>query len=194
MRKKLWKEQHNNSEIVTYKPSLNISLQGNINSFLGNLLSLKIFVDSNFDEESNIKILSERSSNFDLMEFKLNLNDLNINLEMYKCYQDILEDIKIEKIEKVLPGKQDEILFGDKVEDEVKEDIQSNNKMVIEDIENEEETYSKKISKEKKIDSLRSHYTQERDLIKETEEENLSNNSGENKLYFNDSISSQSDK
>ena len=55
MRKKLWKEQHNNSEIVTYKPSLNISLQGNINSFLGNLLSLKIFVDSNFDEESNIK-------------------------------------------------------------------------------------------------------------------------------------------
>lgn len=106
----------------------------------------------------------------------------------------MFQNSKIEKIEKVLPGKQDEILFGDKVEDEVQEDIQSNNKIIIEDIENEEENYSKKISKEKKIDSLRSHYTQERDLIKETEEENLSNNSGENKLYFNDSISSQSDK
>ena len=185
MRKILWKKANNNSAVVTYKPSLNINLKGHINSFLGNLMSLKIFIDSNFDEESNIKVLSEKNSNFDNMEFEIKIDNALVNLEMYKCYKNNLENVNIEKIDTILPGKNDEIIFNEKKDDDEnkKEDIK-----VDEFENNNEENYFRKITKEK-IDSIRSHYGQE--YIKEIDEESNKSMENEKSIIFTDTYSSQ---
>ena len=185
MRKILWKQANNNSSVVTYKPSLNINLKGHINSFLGNLMSLKIFIDSNFDEESNIKILSEKNPNFDTMELEIKIDNAFVNLEMYKCYKKNLENVNIQKIEKILPGKDDDIIFNNKIDDDEikKEDIK------MEEFENNiEENYFRKITKEK-IDSIRSHYGQE--YIKEIDEESNKSIENEKSIIFTDTYSSQ---
>jgi hypothetical protein len=179
MRKKLWKKANNNSSVVTYKPSLNINLKGHINSFLGNLLSLKIFIDSNFDEESNIKFLSEKNPNFDTIELEINVDDAFVNLEMYKCFKENLDKVNIQKIDKILPGKNDDIIFN---ENQDYEDLKE--KIKFEEFQNNnEENYFRKITQEK-IDSIRSHYGQE--YIKEIDEESNKSIENEKSIIFTD--------
>ena len=98
---------------------------------------------------------------------------------MYKCFKENLDKVNIQKIDKILPGKNDDIIFN---ENQDYEDLKE--KIKFEEFQNNnEENYFRKITQEK-IDSIRSHYGQE--YIKEIDEESNKSIENEKSIIFTD--------
>ena len=183
MRKILWKKKYKTNDTVIVKPSVSIQAIGGLKTNVGNLLSLKLFVDSNFDELSDLKSLNEKEANYSSMEFSFNIPELNLNMEMYKCYKDILDEKDVKRIKDKLPGRENNIDFDNLDEnDNKKENEQENENEIKEEKDLLKEETIKKDSL-KKIPSKKSSFIKfninnqaNNEKVKEDKKEEKENN------------------
>ncbi len=160
MRKILWKKEYKTNDTVIVKPNVSIQAIGGLKTNVGNLLSLKLFVDSNFDELSDLKSLNEKEANYSSLEFSFNIPEINLNMELFKCYKNILDEKDVKRIKDKLPGRENKIDF---------DNLDENNNKKENDQENENE-------KEEEKDSI-SNILSKEDSIKKESSKNITKKS-----------------
>ena len=187
MRKILWKKDYKTTDTVIVKPCVNIQAIGGLKTNVGNLLSLKLFIDSNFDELSDLNSLNEKEANYSSMEFSFNIPQLNLNMEMYKCFKNILDEKDVKRIKDKLPGRENKIDFdnldenNNKKESEIEKEDEKEEKNSINNILTKEDPIKKESLKNILLNkkssfikfNLSNKYLNEK--IKENEDEKESN-------------------
>lgn len=180
MRKRLWKEKFN-CDVVTYKPHVDVTVKGEVKTTLDVVYSLKQFIDSNFDEESNIVFLREPNANFNGIEFNIFLPHVEGRMKNYKCYKETLDEDGVERIKDVIPGKKGVIEYNVMLEEKENKNEEKN------------ET-TKKLNFFKKLNKKLKNKELDESDVKEVENENSYDDIKDNNsnLHFSESSKSLS--